>query len=61
MSPCSSQKAFQSFVYVDPASGAAAIAAFNTDRATMGDGPDTRSILNGLRARLLERVFPLFR
>lgn len=56
-----SQKAFQSFFYVAPSTGAATIAAFNTDRATTEDGPDTRSILNGLRARLLERVFPLFR
>jgi len=56
-----SQKAFQSFFYVDPATGAAAIAAFNTDRGTAQDRTDVRAILNGLRGDLLERVFPLFR
>jgi CubicO group peptidase (beta-lactamase class C family) len=55
-----SQKAFQSFFCVDPATGAAAIAAFNTDRGTPQDRPDVRSILNGLRGDLLDRVFPLF-
>jgi len=56
-----SQKAFLSFFYVDPATGAATIAAFNTDRATAQDRPDTRTILNGLRADVVGKLFPLFR
>jgi CubicO group peptidase (beta-lactamase class C family) len=56
-----SQAGFQSFFYVDPATGAAAIVAFNTDRGTPRDKPDVRALLNGLRGELLERVFPLFR
>jgi CubicO group peptidase (beta-lactamase class C family) len=56
-----SQKAFLSFFYLDPATGAATIAAFNTDRATAQDRPDTRAILNGLRADVVGKLFPLFR
>ncbi len=58
-----SQKAFQAFVYVDPTSGAGAMAAFNTV-GIRGDGPPrpaTRQILLGLRERFFEEVFPLFR
>jgi CubicO group peptidase (beta-lactamase class C family) len=55
-----SQKAFQSFFYVDPAAGTAAIAAFNTDAAGSPRRPDTRAILTGLRTRLFESVFPLW-
>jgi CubicO group peptidase (beta-lactamase class C family) len=56
-----SQKAFQSFFYVDPATGAAAIAAFNTDRATPQDRPDMRAVLYGIRGDVFDRLFPLFR
>jgi len=58
-----SQKAFLSFLYVDPATGAAAIAACNTV-GTATDGPsrpDTRAVLNDLQEMLFETVFPLFR
>jgi CubicO group peptidase (beta-lactamase class C family) len=57
-----SQKAFFSFFYIDPAARTAAIAAFNSN----GGGPaatrrpDTRAILERVRARLFEAVFPLF-
>lgn len=50
-----SQQAFQSFIYLDPATGAAAIGTFNTD-----DGR-TRDVLNQLRAKLIADVFPVFR
>jgi hypothetical protein len=58
-----SQKAFLSFVYIDPATGTAAIAAFNSDGGGSGPErrPDTRSVLNRVRGRLFEAVFPLFR
>ncbi len=57
------QKGFVSFFYVDPESGAAAIAAFNTlGIASDGDPrPDTRRVLRAVRDRLFENVFPLFR
>jgi CubicO group peptidase (beta-lactamase class C family) len=56
------QRAFISFFYVDPETGAAAIAAFNT-LGISSDGdptPDTRQILSDLRAMLFAGVFPLF-
>ncbi|HSR41211.1 MAG TPA: serine hydrolase domain-containing protein [Longimicrobiales bacterium] len=55
-----SQKSFISFLYVDPATGAGALAAFNTNG---GDetGPDSRAILNALRVRVFEELLPLFR
>ena len=55
-----SQKAFQSFLYIDPAAGTAAIAAFNTDAAGTPRRPDTRTILTGLRTRLFDSAFPLW-
>lgn len=55
-----SQRAFQSFFYLDPATRAIAIATFNTD-AGSGGQPDARAILNTLRANVLETLFPLFR
>jgi CubicO group peptidase (beta-lactamase class C family) len=55
------QQAFRAFIYLDPASGAAAIGAFNTARATSRDKPDTDRILADLRIDLLDHVFTLFR
>ena len=54
------QRAFRSFLYLDPATRAAAIAVLNTDRGTDRDRPDAGAILVSLRDELLERVFPLF-
>lgn len=62
------QKGFVSFFYLDPESGAGAVAAFNTLglRGEGGDGvdapprPDTRRVLADLRLKLLREVFPLF-
>ena len=57
-----SQKSFFSFFYIDPATRTAAIAAFNSN----GGGPaatrrpDTRAILERIRGRLFDAVFPLF-
>ncbi len=55
------QRSFRSFFYLDPETGAAAIAVLNTDRGTNADRPDAGAILEGLRDDLVERVFPLFR
>jgi hypothetical protein len=49
-----------SFIYVDPAAGTAAIAAFNTTSSGTGQRPETGTILASLRARLFDTVFPLF-
>ncbi len=49
-----SQRAFQSFFLLDPASGAIAIATFNSD------GGKTREILNGVRGRVVRELFGLF-
>jgi CubicO group peptidase (beta-lactamase class C family) len=57
-----SQKAFFSFIYIDPASRTGAIAAFNSN-GIPGAGParpDTRAILNRLREAFFSQVFPLF-
>jgi len=58
-----SQKAFVSFLYFDPDSGAGAVAAFNSTGSSEDapPRPDTRAILNRLRERLFQEVFPLFR
>ncbi len=59
-----SQKAYFSFFYIDPTTGTAAIAAFNSQGAVAEDGsrqPDARAVLNNLRTRLTGGVFPLFR
>jgi CubicO group peptidase (beta-lactamase class C family) len=55
------QRSFRSFFYLDPSTGAAAIAVLNTDRGTDLDRPEAGAILEGLRDDLIERVFPLFR
>jgi len=55
------QRSFRSLFYLDPETGAAAIAVLNTDRGTDADRPDAGAILEGLRDDLVERVFPLFR
>jgi len=55
-----SQRAFYSFIYVDPVAKVGTIAAFNTAGARDAE-PDTRSILNRTRAAVLNRVFPHFR
>ena len=55
------QRSFRSLFYLDPETGAAAIAVLNTDRGTDADRPDAGAILEGLRDDLVEGVFPLFR
>ena len=58
-----SQKAYFSFFYIDPATGTAAIAAFNSQGMPGEDGsrrPDARAVVNTVRTRLTESVFPLF-
>jgi CubicO group peptidase (beta-lactamase class C family) len=58
-----SQKAYFSFFYIDPATRTAAIAAFNSQGTPGDDGsrrPDARALLNTVRTRLLEEIFPLF-
>ena len=54
------QKAFVSFFYVDPATGAASIAAFNSLGTGDPPRPDTRQILADVRTALFRSVFPLF-
>ena len=58
-----SQRAFFSFIYVDPVAKVGAIAAFNTVGVPgeIAVDPNTRSILNRTRAAVLNRVFPHFR
>ncbi len=52
------QRAFYSFFYIDPSSGAGVIAAFNTAGADE-TGPDTDRIRARISARLVNEVFPL--
>ena len=56
-----SQASFRSFFYLDPRSGAAAIAQFNTVRGTPRDKPDTDRILADTRADVFDHLFTLFR
>jgi CubicO group peptidase (beta-lactamase class C family) len=58
-----SQKAFFSFIYIDPMTKTGAISAFNS-AGVPGDEParpETRTILNRLRADMFKSIFPLFR
>jgi CubicO group peptidase (beta-lactamase class C family) len=57
-----SQKAFQSFFYVDLAAGTAVIAAFNTDGGGTGPArkPNMRAILDNVRSDVFKNIFPLF-
>ena len=58
-----SQKAFVSFIYIDPLARTGVIAAFNST-GLPGEGPGrpaTRIILNRLREQMFEQLFPLFR
>jgi len=54
------QRAFYSFFYVDPSSGAGVIAAFNTV-GDDGAGPDTDAVRVRISARVVNEVFPLLR
>jgi CubicO group peptidase (beta-lactamase class C family) len=57
-----SQKAFVSFIYIDPLARTGVIAAFNST-GLPGEGPGrpaTRVILNRLREQMFEYLFPLF-
>jgi CubicO group peptidase (beta-lactamase class C family) len=58
-----SQKAFFSFIYIDPETKTGAIAAFNSNgvEGETPARPETRTILNRLRAAMFEAIFPLFR
>lgn len=51
-----SQKAYRSFFYVDPESGAGVVGAFNTVGSGEGDGPDTDALRIELRERLIREV-----
>jgi len=55
-----SQRAFYSFFYIDPSTGAGVIAAFNTGA---GDetGPDTNALRVHTSARVVNEIFPLLR
>ncbi len=58
-----SQKAFVSFIYIDPLARTGVVAAFNST-GLPGEGPArpaTRVILNRLREQMFEQLFPLFR
>jgi len=55
-----SQESFRSFFYLDPKSGAAAIAQFNTVRGTPRDRPDTDRILSDMRTDVFDHLFTLF-
>lgn len=54
------QRAFYSFFYIDPASGAGVLAAFNTG-GTGDGGPDTNAVRVHVSARVVNELFPLLR
>jgi len=58
-----SQAAFRSFLYVDPDTRTAAVAAFNTDGSEKDavKRPDSEAVLADVREHLFEEIFPLFR
>jgi CubicO group peptidase (beta-lactamase class C family) len=57
-----SQRGFRAFFYLEPASGTAVVAAFNTAAANEGPGvhPDIAAIRAGLLASVARSVWPLF-
>ena len=54
------QRTFYSFFYIDPASGAGVVAAFNTGAAD-DTGPDTNAVRVEISARVVNELFPLLR
>jgi CubicO group peptidase (beta-lactamase class C family) len=54
------QRAFYSFFYIDPVSGAGVLAAFNTGSAD-GTGPDTDALRVRISARVVNELFPILR
>jgi CubicO group peptidase (beta-lactamase class C family) len=54
------QRAFYSFFYIDPTSGAGVIAAFNSV-GEGGSGPDTDAVRVRISARVVDELFPLLR
>ena len=52
------QRAFYSFLYVDPATGAGVVAAFNTG-AGDESGPDTNQLRVRVSARVVNELFPV--
>jgi CubicO group peptidase (beta-lactamase class C family) len=58
-----SQKAFFSFIYIDPSTSAGAIMALNSNGVSDGGPPrpDARGFLNRMQERLFREIFPLFR
>jgi len=58
-----SQKAFRLFFYIDPATHAGCLAAYNTVGITTTERPakpDTDALMRAYRASLFDEVFPLF-
>lgn len=55
-----SQKAFRSFFYIDPETGAGAVGVFNTVAGEGSFRPDTEELRVELREKLLDEIFPLF-
>ena len=58
-----SQRGFRAFFYLDPATGTAVVAAFNTAAADEkpGNHPDIAALREGIIDRLAKGVLPLFR
>jgi CubicO group peptidase (beta-lactamase class C family) len=54
------QRAFYSFFYIDPKSGAGVLSAFNTG-STDGTGPDTDALRVRISARVVNELFPSVR
>lgn len=58
-----SQKAYFSFFYIDPVARTAGIAAFNAQGVPNDQGvrrPNARAVVNAVRAKLFETIFPIF-
>jgi CubicO group peptidase (beta-lactamase class C family) len=58
-----SQAAFRSFLYLDPETRTAAVAAFNTEGSEKDEvkRPDAEAVLAVVREHLLDEIFPRFR